>query len=523
MKGNRIYRLALAGIALLFLTACGRAEEASSSQNAISYGNSSNMKNGGLVEANEEGLFFVWEDTLFSLTQPGNEIRVLDAKGADSLCLTPDGLYYGSYDEQGNRGIYRMDSDGTNRSLLYQTDFTSLYAAGKDLLFLERGNIMAAAQDGSGQRLLYEGNYEALSVDGGRLYFKDRSTGNYYGRNLADEAGTLSDADILIQDIRNSTPVVSDGWIYYDSGQWMKTCRIKTDGSEAQQLAVSATELLARGAYSYAGNLLTDWESSETKEWSKNSAVRLIGFAGDWIVYEDYSYNTERLTDAVLVPQEVRLTAHDMTGTRKDIILRVKENADSVLSRETVRERFHQLLSGHRILLRNKAEGFFEALEREQDITWLTLDADGDRVEELFVRTAGYSYVFYASADGIYCWLAHPNDAELSVEPLSDGSFLYRTTYQTEGITQEMYDIYRFQPGGRTSRVNTFQHMKLDLEKLQVDTAVEAHVKENTYFAQTEFVTEDEWKKAVEEQVTALLIPEQEYNSYSTKAEAMVR
>lgn len=523
MKGNKINRLVLAGIALLFMTACGRAEEVSSSRNIISYGNSSNMKNGGLVEANEDTLFFVWEDALLSLTQPGNEIRVLDAKGADSLCLTPDGLFYGSYDEQGKRGIYRMDTDGTNRGLLYQTDFTSLFAAGKELFFLERGNIMAASMDGSSQRLLYEGNYEALSVDGNRLYFKDRSTGNYYGRNLTDEPAALSDADILITDIRNSNPVVSDGWIYYDSGQWMKTCRIRTDGSGEQQQAVSGTELLARGAYSYDGNLLTNWESSETEEWTKNSDVRLIGFAGDWIVYEDCSYNTERLTDAVLVPQEVKLTAHDMTGTKKDIILRVKEDADNVLSRAAARERFQQLLSGHRTLLRNKAEGFFEALEKEEDITWLTLDVDGDRVEELFVRTAGYSYVFYVSADGIYCWLAHPNDGELSVEPLTDGSFLYRTTYQTEGIIQEMYDIYRFQPGGRTSRVNTFQHMKLDLGKLQVDTAVESHVKENTYFAQTEFVTEDEWKKAVEEQVTALLIPANEYNDYSAKTEAMVK
>lgn len=523
MKGNRINRLVLTAIALLFLTACGRAEEASSPPSVISYGNSSNMKNGGLVEANEDTLFFVWEDALLSLTQPGNEIRVLDAKGADSLCLTPDGLFYGSYDEQGMRGIYRIETDGTNRSLLYQTDFTSLYAAGKELFYLERGNIMAASMDGSAQRVLYEGNYEALSVDGGRLYFKDRASGNYYGRNLSDEPAALSDADILITDIQNSNPVVSDGWIYYDSGQWMKTCRIRTDGSQAQQQAVSGTGLLAYGAYSYAGNLLTNWESQETQEWTKNSAVRLIGFAGDWIVYEDCSYNTERLTDAVLIPQEVRLTAHDITGTRKDIILRVREDADSVLSRDMARERFGQLLAGHRTLLRNKAEGFFEALEKEEDITWLTLDADGDRVEELFVRTAGYSYVFYASADGIYCWLAHPNDGELSVEPLSDGSFLYRTTYQAEGVVQDMYDIYRFQPGGRTSRVDTFQHMKLDLEKLGVDPAVESHVKENTYFAQTEFVTADEWEKAVEEQVTALLIPADEYYSYSAKPEAMVK
>lgn len=507
------YSILLAGLCMLCLTAC-MGGTGSQEDITITYGNSANMKSGGLVESDEEALYYVWEDNLYRMEAQSGETKILDTHGADSLCMTPRELFYGSYDEQGVRGIYKIEQGSAKRSLVYQTDFVSLYAAGKELFFLEQGNVCAVSKEGSEYRVLYEGDFEALTLDSGILYFKDSKTRAFYGKELTKEQTTLSEADILIADSGPFTPVVTEGWIYYDSGQWMKTYRTKTDGSETQERGLDGTKLLAQGVFSYADNMQTDWESGETTQWTDSASIRLAGFAGEKIIYEEYSYDPERLTSAVLIPQEVKLILHDKSQSAPDVVLQVRSQADKALNSETAKNCFLRLLEGRRTLLRNQAEGFFEALAQEESVNYLFLDVDGDRMEELFVRTAGYCYIFHASADGIYCWLAYPADEEAYVQPLTDGSLLYRTTYRMEGVVQESYDIYRIQTGGKAARVNTLQHLQLDTDALQLDGQTESHIQENTYFVQDTFAEEQEWEQAVQE-MTALLIPTQDYETYS--------
>lgn len=507
--------LGMMGAVALLMSGCAKESEpaAAKTETPISYGSSENMRYAGVVGGNDGTLYYTWEDGLIRYSMADGTKTVLDAQGADSLCLTPDALYYVSYSDTGERGIYRSGLEEQERSLVLAANAAALYVVEEKLVFLEQGNVAMVNTDGSEYRTILAGRYDSLTLEGNRIYVRDLDTKSYYQKELTEllqnGEAVLTQDDILVGWSAGEAPIVSDGWVYYETGEGLTNYRTNVESQETQTKSGSTNNLLITEAVVYAGGQKNDWNGGEATVWNEKSDIRLLGFAGKWLLYEEREYPAERMTDVVKVPQMVRLMAYDTSGNANSVALESKAETAHELETAQADKLFTKLLAGDRTVLQNQAAGFYDSLDtKDTPLSYTRIDVDGDGIEELFALTEKKSYLFHAAWDGIYCWMASERDDGRDKRPLQDGTILSWSDMIQEGIHHTTIDLYRYDQGGAAIPTDTYQHMQLDLEKLSVDPSVETHVKEETYYVTDQFTNQSEWTAAIAANITSQLLPD---------------
>lgn len=503
------------GVLALTMSGCAKesAPAVTKAEAPLSYGSSENMRYAGVVGGNDETLYYIWEDQLIRYSIADGAKTVLDAQGADSLCLTPDALYYVSYSDAGERGIYRRGLEEQERSLVLAADATALYVVDERLVFLEQGNVSTVQTDGSEYRTLLTGSYDSLTLEGSQVYVRDRGIKAYYQKDLnallQNDDETMTQEDILVEWTDGEAPIVSDGWVYYETGEGLTNYRTNVENKETQTKSGLTNNLLITEGVVYASGQKNDWSGGETVVWNEKSDIKLLGFAGKWLLYEEREYPVERMIDVVKIPQKVQLMAYDTSGNTDPVTLESKAETEHELGKAQADTLFKKLLAGNRTVLQNQAAGFYESLDtKEAPLSYTRMDADGDGIEELFVLSEETGYLFHAAWDGIYCWMASEREDGKDSRPLQDGTILSWSDMEQEGIRHTTIDLYRYGQGGAAVPADTYQHMQLDLEKLSVDPSVETHVKEETFYVTDQFVSQAEWTAAIAANITSQLLPD---------------
>lgn len=314
-------------------------------------------------------------------------------------------------------------------------------------------------------------------------------------------------------------PVYEDGWIYFTSGDAHTSYRISPDAARAQKLGHRNDDMLVDGQIKYEGNFMTDLASGESGQWTESQYVRLLGLAGSRLLYEELSYNPENFVKENPSPDQKKLLAYD-PASKQSVVLE-EASLTGEVSKDKASEAFAALLSGDDALLRSRAEGYLPSLLAARQKECYLFDADGEGRKELFVRLDENGYLFTYTPDGIYCYLSGYADQNGGYEPLSDGTLLYSYRYESGPLSNTAFDLYRFEPGGRAVRENTFQHLVMAVENMELDASADTKVKRDTYYSGEDFVPKEKWDAGVETAVTDKMLSPKDWTALPVTAEKL--
>lgn len=255
-------------ISLMLLTsACGKADGKESFGSSLKpetaevYGDSVNMRGGGLAEGDESGLFYVWDGKLM-YQENHKEAEVLDEYGAEYLCLTPKTLYYVSRDEEGTRGIYARENGASKkRELLLTTEARYLYEYDGFLYYInypQGADICRLKIKDNSVETLAEGRFDSLLLTEDALFYRDYETKQYFRRAFLEDY-TLKEAELWISYTEDIMPILDGEWIYYDLGDYFYHYKVSlTDRAMMGRHPKASTDMLIANGQKYEINRKTD-------------------------------------------------------------------------------------------------------------------------------------------------------------------------------------------------------------------------------------------------------------------------
>ncbi len=470
-----------------------------------SYGQSVNMRNGGLVAGNEQGIYYVWDGVLYEQKE-GATAQAVDTNGARFLCLTEDTLYYVSEDEAGNTGIYRVKQGENERSLVFETACRYLYEREGYLYFIDypkQKNICRVNLDGTEFTTLVEGAFDGLIVCADCLYYRDLQTKQYMKQSFADEG--LTEPKVWISYTTGRMPQLDGQWIYYSIGDFLYHYRVSTeDATQMGRVARASNQVLFWQNKKYEDQTLLDMESGEQSLFQDNPYIKFYGVAGDLILYEVEHYTEEALLQTVPQSEAVSLYAYSMTEKTN----RLLEERQLEVNPEEIYQDYDRLLRGDLSLLGNEQEWFADLYDSQEAWKHWERDMDGDGAEERFLTTGEKTILLHHGGNEIQYYLMDDATKEGRYELLSDGSILYYENYQGVGYANEAYTVYRYQPGGDRTQENSLQHLTTNLEEISLDQETDTQVKSDLYYVQDGFTGQAEWEKALQEVLEKRIIAE---------------
>lgn len=497
-----------------FIGACGKTEDKKEfgislrPEEAKVHGDSVNMRGGGLVEGDENGIFYVWDGKLI-YQKTGQEAEVLEENIAEYLCLTPQALYYVSQNEAGERGIYsRKKGDFSERELVLAADARYLYEYNGFLYYISypqgadvcRVNL----KDGSVQTLA-EGNFDSLLVTKDALFYRDLTTKQYL-RNSFDADGEPGQAEEWISYAEDLMPFLDGEWIYYDLGDFFYHYKVSVnDKSSMGRHARTTDDMLILDSQKYEKNTKMDLNTGEQSTFSEELYTKLIGFAGKRLIYEAYDYTEEALLMEHPLAERTVLYSYDLESGETIQLAAAQKPAQ--LSADKAVAYYDRLQQGELTLLKENAMSFAAHFMSAEEWKHYDADLDGDSVPERFLfmdqngseeLSGKKSMILHADWDGVSLYQTDFVDGKEWYEPLEDGTILYQYEFVLGGYGNHFYEVYRFEPGGRRVLVDSYQHMTAQLDEIAYDAKIDTLIKKDQYYAGEEFTKEADWTGQVD-------------------------
>ena len=485
---------------LAVMTAGCRAKDDSNgeqeAQKAVCYGRSANMRNGGLTEGDGEGIYYVWEGQLY-YRREGSEARCIDSRGGRFLCLAGDTLYYVSEDADGRTGIYSRPNNGEDeRKLICETAARYLYAYDGYLYYVnypDGADICRVKTDGTEPETLSEGCFDSLLVTDRALFYRDYRTGQYFQRSFGENEELLEPEEWVVL-TEDRMPMEDDGWIYYDMGDFLYHYKVSTDDRKQMgRIARSSDNVLFYHGKKYEGNTVLDLESGEQQNWNSEADIKLLGFAGERILYRSDAYGEEAILTPCPQPDSSVLWVYDLKSGENTELAKA---AAGKLSEEEMLQAYDLLAAGNLNLLAEGAEGFARLYPLNGEWQKEDADFDGDGLPERFLKSGNNSILLHAASQGIWLYLFDEMEDGEVYEPLSDGTVLCHYPYVTEGYGNDCYTVYQYAEGGNRTQLSSMQHLTFKLD--HIDPQTDTLVKADTYYLDEEFVGESEWQAALD-------------------------
>lgn len=134
---------------------------------------------------------------------------------------------------------YRMNADGTDLQIIFQESVSSDYTVNifEDWIYFciegydGKYGIYKIRTDGTEKTFLYSGRTDYLIVDDDFVYFEGYR--DYYLYRMKLDGSEL---ELVFDDLLEWSFNISDGWIYYCNQDDFCMCRVRTDGTEKQKI-----------------------------------------------------------------------------------------------------------------------------------------------------------------------------------------------------------------------------------------------------------------------------------------------
>ncbi|NLL78619.1 MAG: DUF5050 domain-containing protein [Clostridiales bacterium] len=465
------------------------------------YGHSANMRNGGLVEGDEKGIYFVQNDSLYYVPE-GKEVQIVDEMGARFLCLTEDTLYYVSSDENGKSGIYaRENGTGGKRRLVLETGARYLYEYGGYLYFInypDGTDICRVGTDGSGFETLTKGSFDSLIVTEKEIFYRNFETKQYRKQSFKED-GSLSEAEEWIALSEDVMPILDGEWIYYELGDFLYHYKVSTtDKNSLGRLARTSDNMVIRDGMKFENGSQLDLSTGEQSQWSEEPYTRLYGIAGGKLIYEVYEYGEEKLLWKCPVPESVSLYVYDIQKRAKELLLETGVT-EKVTAAEAVKS-YDGLMAGNLTLLRENSEAFARYFPLSGKWKSQDADFDGDGIPERFLLSENKeSILLNADSYGITCYLFDVSEPEEWYEPLSNDTVLYRHDFEADGYGNEVYNVYRFRNGGNTELLESCQHITTDMSLPLINPETDTLMESDFYYVSEKFTDGKDWQNDVDQ------------------------
>lgn len=470
------------------------------SEAAKVYGASVNMRNGGLAEGDENGIFYVWDGKLMH-QKPGQEAEIADENGAEYLCLTPETLYYVSRNEEGERGIYaRKNAASSKRELLLAEDARYLYAYNGFLYYInypKGADVCRLRLEDGRKETIAEGSYDGLIVTKDALFYRDIVTKQYL-RSAFNAEGGLDAGEVWIAYTEDLTPFSDDEWIYYDLGDFFYHYKVSlTDKTSMGRHSRISDDMFIWDGQKYEKNQKTDLNTGEQIAFTQEAYTELVGIAGNELLYAAYDYAEEALLTENPVAGQMALYAYDLaSGETRQIAER--KVTESITTEEAVLC-YERLMQGELTLLKKQAESFAARFLSPEQWKYYDTDLDDDGIPERFLFSdSKESIILHADWDGVSLYQTDFANAEEWYEPLDDQTVLYQYEYKLGGYGSRFYEIYRFEPGGKKVLVDSYQCVTAQLDQIEYDAGTDTQIQKEQYYAGEEFIKKADWEKLVD-------------------------
>ena len=193
--------------------------------------------------SNTDNMLYSHESVFEGYDDAGNTGIAFNDYGTTSGNLNNIGMvaaadgwtYFHTLDLDNNTGVLYRASVSGEEEMLYDGVHAYLHVDGEWLYYVayhDDSSIRRIRADGSGgETLLVKGEVSAMSISDGEIFYADRYMNEIWKLNLETMETTL---------LKKAYPThlyATDGWLYYiDSTDGYFLCRMRTDGSEDQQL-----------------------------------------------------------------------------------------------------------------------------------------------------------------------------------------------------------------------------------------------------------------------------------------------
>lgn len=232
-------------------------------------------------------------DTLYWLDKPigykmntdGTDIQVVYQASICSdytLNVCEDWIYFCIQGDDGKEGIYKIRTDGTERTCLY-SGRTNYLVVDHDFIYFEGYrdcNLYRMKLDGSELELVFDDTLQwSFNIADGWIYYCSQNDHCMY---KVRTNGT--DKQKVCSDYASDMSIVGD-WIYYkaeiqtEASAYQIQCRIKNDGTERQEFGV-------REETYYGDSQPTPSEASSNETNAATSSEDFSSFVGTYSLYQ---------------------------------------------------------------------------------------------------------------------------------------------------------------------------------------------------------------------------------------------
>lgn len=437
---------------------------------AAVYGSSANMRLGGRIDGDENGVYYSWQGTLY-YEPPDGAAQAVDENGGRFLCLAGDTLYYVS-EEDGRTGIYARERAESGRRLLCETPARYLYEYGGFLYFIRYpgdAGLCRVPAAGGEIETLSGAPCDGLIVTEDGLFYRELESGRYVRRAFRQDQ-TLQDAETWIPWVDDTMPLAdpSGAWLYYEQEDAAWHYRVGLDDSTKMgRYQKTGADFLVWNGVLYENGTADDMSGSPKTVFCDSPLARPFGVAAGELFYVLPEY-AEGASEARF-PEAERLSlfACPLEGGESRLV----QAAQGTITAEEAEDAYTRLLSGDVPLLGAQESGLIRRCVQARfslpDAARLFADLTGDGIPECFLRSGSNSLLFHAVPGGVVLWLADLENEADWYEPLRDGSLLYRYEYGSGGYGADVYDVYAVQSGGALERQSSCQHLTADTDALE--------------------------------------------------------
>lgn len=191
---------------------------------------------------------------------------------------------------------YRMSIDSTDSQIIFQESVSSDYTVNifEDWIYFciegddGKYGIYKIRTDGTEKTCLYSGRTDYLIVDGDFVYFEGYRDCNLYRMKLDGSELTLVFDDPLEWSFN-----ISDGWIYYCNQDDFCMYRVRTDGTEKQKISSDwANDMCVVGEWIYYKAVVT----TETSAYDMQCRIKTDGTERQELGIRDEVYRGDNPT-----------------------------------------------------------------------------------------------------------------------------------------------------------------------------------------------------------------------------------
>lgn len=274
----------------------------SSSSNSIEnstsnlmYIKSNNINNGGMVDANDEWIYYSNHDDgrkLYRIRTDGSNEEIISSDSVSNINIEGNWAYY--CNETDGYKLFKISLDGTKKQKLTEESAYSAYILNQWIFYRSGSNIYRIKTDGTEINCLSgvsTSGYFFITHDW--IYYLHNGD-NFFYRARLDGNEVTKVTDELICDFQ-----VVDQWIYYN--KWsnspseiqrifkMKldgTCKTKVNSDESHNINIDDTGWIYYSNYSDGFNLYKIKCDGTKRTKINDEYTSNINISGEWIYYE---------------------------------------------------------------------------------------------------------------------------------------------------------------------------------------------------------------------------------------------